>query len=131
MPVLPSYRNQSTDLLCKSNDVFFMRVTLVLNGLITFLFLFLQFVFQKQPSRGVLRKARRSGISIKLLCKFIEIALRHWCFPVNLLHIYRTPFPKNTSGRLLLVYIHFFLILDYTVDITLSKVINWFLLRIF
>ena len=124
MPVLPSYRNQSTDLLCKSNDCFFMRVTLVLNALITFLFLFLQFVFQKQPSRGVLRKARRSGISIKLLCKFIEIALRHWCSPVNLLHIYRTPFPKNTSGRLLLVYIHFFLILDYTVDITLNKVIN-------
>ena len=24
------------------------------------------------------------------------------CIPVNLLHIFRTPFPKNTSGRLLL-----------------------------
>ena len=33
---------------------------------------------------------------------FIEIALRHGCSPVHLLHIFRTPFPKNTSGRLLL-----------------------------
>ena len=31
-----------------------------------------------------------------------EIPLRHWCSPVNLLHIFRTPFPKNTSGGLLL-----------------------------
>ena len=38
----------------------------------------------------------------KLLCKFIEITLRHGSFPVNLLHIFRTPFPKNTSGGLLL-----------------------------
>ena len=29
----------------------------------------------------------RSVISIKLLCNFIEITLRHGCFPVNLLHI--------------------------------------------
>ena len=43
-----------------------------------------------------------SVISIKLLCNFIEIALRHRCSPVNLLHIFRTPFPWNTSGRLLL-----------------------------
>ena len=35
--------------------------------------------------------------SIKLLCNFIEIALRHGCSPINLLHIFRTRFPKNTS----------------------------------
>ena len=29
---------------------------------------------------------------------FIEIALRHGCSPVHLLHIFRTPFPKNTSA---------------------------------
>ena len=34
-------------------------------------------------------------------CDF-KIALRHGCSPVNLLHIFRTPFPKNTSGRLIL-----------------------------
>ena len=45
----------------------------------------------------------QSVISIKLqLCNFIEITLRHGCSPVNLLYISRTPFPKNTSGRLLL-----------------------------
>ena len=33
---------------------------------------------------------------------FIEITLRHGCSPVNLLHIFRTPFTKNTSGWLLL-----------------------------
>ena len=39
----------------------------------------------------------RSVISIKLLCKFIKITLRHGYSPVNLLHIFRTPFLKNTS----------------------------------
>ena len=33
---------------------------------------------------------------------FIEITLRHGYSPVNFLHIFRTPFLKNTSGRLLL-----------------------------
>ena len=36
------------------------------------------------------------------LCNFIEITLRHGCSPVNLLHIFRIPFLKNTSGELLL-----------------------------
>ena len=36
---------------------------------------------------------------------FIEIALWHGCSPINLLHIFRTPFPKNTWGRLLLYLI--------------------------
>ena len=31
-----------------------------------------------------------------------QIALRHGCSPVNLQHIFRTTFPKNTSGGLLL-----------------------------
>ena len=44
----------------------------------------------------------QSAISIKLLRKFIEIALWHGCSQVNLLDIFRTPFLKNTSGRLLL-----------------------------
>ena len=44
----------------------------------------------------------RSVISIKFLCNFTEIALRHVCSPVNLLHIFRTSFPKNTSAWLLL-----------------------------
>ena len=36
----------------------------------------------------------QSAISIKLLYNFIEIALRHGCSPVHLLHIFRTPYPK-------------------------------------
>ena len=31
------------------------------------------------------------------LCNFIEIAPRHGCSPINLLHIFRRPFPRNTS----------------------------------
>ena len=70
---------------------------------------------QKQPPRGVLNKRcsenvqqiyRRAPMSKcdfnKVASNFIEIALRHGCSPVNLLHIFRTPFPRNTSGWLLL-----------------------------
>ena len=32
---------------------------------------------------------------------FVEITLLHRCSPVNLLHIFRTTFPENTSGELL------------------------------
>ena len=46
--------------------------------------------------------ACRSVISIKLQSNFIEITLRHGCSPVSLLHIFGAPFPKNTSGGLLL-----------------------------
>ena len=44
----------------------------------------------------------RSAISIKLQNNFIEIALRHGYFSVNLLYIFRIYFPKNTYGGLLL-----------------------------
>ena len=37
----------------------------------------------------------RSAISIKLLYNFTEITLRHGCSPINLLHIFRLPFPKK------------------------------------
>ena len=70
---------------------------------------------QKQLPRGVPEKGVpktsskftgkhpcRSAISIKLLCNFIKITLGHGCSPVNLLHIFRTPFLKNSSGWLLL-----------------------------
>ena len=47
-----------------------------------------------QPCRGV--------ISEKLPRNFIEITLQHGYSPVNLLNIFRTPFPKNTSEQVLL-----------------------------
>ena len=39
-------------------------------------------------------------------CDFNKVGkqLRHGCSPVNLPHIFRTPFPKNTSEGLLLSY---------------------------
>ena len=43
----------------------------------------------------------RSVISIMFLCNFIEITLQHENSPVNLLQIFRTPFPDNTSNGLL------------------------------
>ena len=73
--------------------------------------------------KGVLRISQNSKentcatvsflIKLKICSKFtgehpcrsaisIEIALRHGCPPVNLLHIFRTPFFKDTSGWLLL-----------------------------
>ena len=62
---------------------------------------------QKQPTRGVLGKTIReicSQFTGEHHCRSVisEIALRHGCSPLSLLHIFRTPFPKNTSGRLLL-----------------------------
>ena len=70
---------------------------------------------QKQPSKGILRKRCSENIRKiyrrtpmpkcdfnKVAQNFTEITLRHGCSPVNLLHILRTPFTKNTSGWLLL-----------------------------
>ena len=47
----------------------------------------------------------RSAISIKLQSNFIETSLRHGCSPVNLLHLFRIIFPKNTSEGLLLFFL--------------------------
>ena len=49
----------------------------------------------------------QSVISIKLFYNFIEIALRRGCSPVNLVHIFRKAFHKNTPGALLLKYLFF------------------------
>ena len=48
--------------------------------------------YAEQPSRGVLKKRYSENIQ----SNFIEVTLQHGCSPVNLLHIFRTPFPKNT-----------------------------------
>ena len=37
-------------------------------------------------------------ISIKLQSNFTEITLRHVCSPINLVHIFRTPFLRTTLG---------------------------------
>ena len=71
--------------------------------------------FRNSPAGGVLKRSCqkicsefteehscRSAISIKLQSDFTEIALRRGCYPANLLRIFRTPFPRNTSGWLFL-----------------------------
>ena len=64
--------------------------------------MFLGKIVQKICSKFTEEHPCRSVTSIKLQSNFIEIALRHGCSPVNLLHIFRTPFSRNTSGWLLL-----------------------------
>ena len=68
-------------------------------------------IWQKLSSIGVLKicsifsgehPCRRVTL-IKLQSSFIEITLRHVFCPVNLLHIFRTLFPKNTYGAMLLI----------------------------
>ena len=65
---------------------------------------------QKQPFRGVLRK--RFSENMQQIYRWTPMPKRdfnkvakHGCSPVNLFHIFRTPYPKNTSGQLLL-HIH-------------------------
>ena len=67
---------------------------------------------QKQTSRGVLTKGCSENMQqidhaekntyAEVRSNFTEITLRYGCSPVNLLYIFRIPFPKNTSERLLL-----------------------------
>ena len=45
---------------------------------------------------------KKCFLAYEMQSNFIEITLRYGCSPVNLLHIFRTPFPKSTSGWLLL-----------------------------
>ena len=66
--------------------------------------------FQRQLRRGALKICSKftgehpcqSAVSISLLCNFVEVTLRNGCFPVNLLHIFQTPFLNITSDGLLL-----------------------------
>ena len=50
-----------------------------------------------------------------LLCSVIKIAPRHGCSLVNLLHSFRTPLPKSTSGWLLLSSCFSFMLLASSV----------------
>ena len=76
-------------------------------------------------------------ISIKLLSKFIEITLRHGCSPVNLVHIFRKPFRKNTSGGLLLKLVWFWLFmwslkyLERIVQCRIKNPVKYLLLNFF
>ena len=79
--------------------------------------LWLKTTIQKQPSRCVLNK--RCSENMQQIyrrtpmpkCDFNKVTLQlywnrtsAWCSPVNLLHVFRAPFPKSTSGWLLLYH---------------------------
>ena len=70
----------------------------------------------------------RSVISINLQSNFIEITFRHDYSLVKLLHIFRPPFFKNTSGALLLkiVVIIFFLSSQYYISIPPENITKTF-----
>ena len=59
-------------------------------------------VFLKIYSKCTGEHSCQSVVSITLLCNLIQITLRNGCSPENLLHIFRTPFSRNTSEWLLL-----------------------------
>ena len=68
---------------------------------------------QKQPSRGLKKRCSENMQQIyrrtpMLTCDFNkvpkQIAPGHGCSPVNLLHNFRTPSPRNTYGWLLLYF---------------------------
>ena len=98
---LPLYGLESHHVRCtRQKLMFFLLFFLLKDGC--------GYKSQKQPSRGVPRKRcpedmqqiyRRTPMP---KCLIIEITLRHGCSPVNLLHILRIPFPRNTSRWLLL-----------------------------
>ena len=71
----------------------------------------IEFIYLKRANRSSPPEVFSGKAALKICSKFteehpcwnnfIEITLRHGC-SVNVLHIFRTPFPKNTSGKLLL-----------------------------
>ena len=61
----------------------------------------------KRYSENIQQTYRRtlccSTISIKLQSNFVEITLLNGCSPANLRYMFRTPFPSNIYGGLLLL----------------------------
>ena len=51
----------------------------------------------------------KCDFNIKLQSNFIEITFRHESCPINLLHIFRTPFHKNNSEGLLILLLILFM----------------------
>ena len=85
---------------------------------------------QKQPSRVVLKKRcsenmqqiyRKTPMRNVISINFIDITIRHGCFPVNLLQMFRKPFPTKISGRLRLPLILFIFSLTFSGEFFLKQ----------
>ena len=118
----------------------FLWVSQVLKSFFMTINSFYNFKFRQQPFRDVLKKRcyenmqqiyKRTPmpkcVSTKLQSNFIEIILRHGCSPVNLLHVFRTTFPKNTSEGLLLKFQVFRRLWIISVDHGWTKFFLWVL----
>ena len=55
-------------------------------------------VLRKRCAENMQQIYRRTPMPKCDFYKVAEITLRHGCSPVNLLHIFRTLFPRNISG---------------------------------
>ena len=118
----------------------FLWVSQVLKSFFMTINSFYNFKFRQQPFRDVLKKRCSENmqqiykrtpmpkcVSTKLQSNFIEIILRHGCSPVNLLHVFRTTFPKNTSEGLLLKFQVFRRFWIISVDHGWTKFFLWVL----
>ena len=118
----------------------FLWVSQVLKSFFMTINSFYNFKFRQQPFRDVLKKRcyenmqqiyKRTPmpkcVSTKLQSNFIEIILRHGCSPVNLQHVFRTTFPKNTSEGLLLKFQVFRRFRIISVDHGWTKFFLWVL----
>ena len=91
-----------------SIDIYFWQVIECIERETFFAEVFLAKGFLKKCSKFTGEHHCRSVISIKFLSNIIEITVRQGCSPVNLLYIFRKPFPKNISGGLLLRTFHIY-----------------------
>ena len=104
----------------KKKVSFFFSKSEILFILSTFLFSAVRVLFETSTLSSLLYISDYEDLP--MLCNFIEITLRYGCSPVNLLHIFRTLFPRNTSGWLLLNVRHIdILIICGTVFIRLYR----------
>ena len=97
-----SYRNQSIDYWFLYDNG--LRHERVKNLILAYKIRIFRSRFPRVFCKFTGEQTCQSVISIKFFCNVIEITLRHGCAPVNLLHIFGTPFPKNTSGGMLLYF---------------------------
>ena len=112
----------------KDRCITICKITLICNVMLTTR-------IQKQPSKGALRERRPENMrqiyrrtpmpKCDVQSNFIEIALRHGCSYVKLLHIFRTLFYRNTYGGLFLNIWSSTFMYKHVQQLTFFKWISW------